>query len=82
MQIGSKELNFIRDLEDQIPKINRQIEYLLDSIDKIPIFEDSLSKVLNEIRSLNLTEIIQKLENLENNKLDKDYLKKILELEQ
>lgn len=73
MQIASREMNMIKDLEVQMPKIKMQVDCMAEMIQRIPIMEEQMSKLSSEVRNMNLQELEQRVIYVELNKLDKDF---------
>ncbi|CDW86127.1 protein kinase domain containing protein [Stylonychia lemnae] len=77
-EIGSKEFNLLREIEEKLPMIEDKLKQLMDAMLKIPRIEDFLLKLSSQLKELNVSEIMQKLKELQEHKLDKDQFEKFV----
>ena len=76
IQIGAKEQNLLKEVEEKLPGIETKLRYMNDMAQKVPRIEDFVTKLSGQLKEFNPSEIMQKLLDLDENKADKSQLEK------
>jgi len=71
VRIGSKELNILNEAEEKLPGLEEKIQKVMQELLKIPRLEDLVAKLNAQLKEMNLKDIIARLNNLQEVKMDK-----------
>ena len=61
MEIGSKEMNLLKELEEKLPMIEDKLKAHDDAIEKIARIEDFISKLNLQLKDINIEDIRNKI---------------------